>query len=59
MRTEGKGREGKEEMDGRERRGGTIRKEGREGRKGKGGCRFSPPRTLNSPSAEGSRINTG
>jgi hypothetical protein len=54
------GREGKKEMDGRKERGET--KEGREGRKErkeKGGCRFSPSRTLNFPSAEGSRINTG
>jgi hypothetical protein len=52
------GREGKKEMDGREGRGET--KEGREGRKErKGRMPISPPRTLNSPSAEGSRINTG
>jgi hypothetical protein len=62
MGREGKGREGKGRrkwMGGEGRGGEGLRKEGREGRKGKGGCRFSPPRTLNSPSAEGSRINTG
>jgi hypothetical protein len=57
---EGKVKEGKGRRKWMGERGvERLRKEGREGRKGKGGCRFSPPRTLNSPSAEGSRINSG
>jgi hypothetical protein len=52
------GREGKEEMEGREgEEGREVRRE-EGGKEGKGGMPISPPRTLNSPSAEGSRINT-
>jgi hypothetical protein len=58
-REEGNGWEGRGGVGGEGRGGERLRKEGREGRKGKGGCRFSPPRTLNSPSAVWSRINTG